>query len=45
MPDTTQPRVKPAHPPKKSPHASWQAQQQKLRNSQRRVLRRLAGKR
>ena len=38
-------RVKPAHPPKKSPHPSLQAQQQKLRNAQRRVMKRLAGKR
>jgi len=39
------PRVKPAHPPKKSPHSSWQAQQQKLRSQGRRMQRRLAGKR
>jgi hypothetical protein len=40
-----QQRIKPAQPPKKSPHASWQAQQQKLRAQQRRMLKRLAGKR
>jgi hypothetical protein len=38
-------KVKPSHPLKKSPHASWQAEQQKHRQSQRRVMRRLAGKR
>jgi hypothetical protein len=43
---TTNPtRVKPSHPPKKSPHPNWQAQQQKLRNPPKRMLKRLAGKR
>lgn len=43
---TNQPaHTKPSHPPKKSPHPSWQAQQQKLRNPPKRMLRRLAGKR
>jgi hypothetical protein len=44
MPSTQTPRTKPAHPPKKSPHATWQAQQQKQRPP-RRMLKRLAGKR
>ena len=39
------PRVKPAHPPKKSPHPTSPAQQQKLRNPPKRMLKRLAGKR
>lgn len=45
MPSTQTPRTKPAHPPKKSPHPSWQAQQLKQRNPPRRMLKRLAGKR
>lgn len=45
MQPNQQQRVKPAHSPKKSPHPSFQAQQQKLRNAQRRIMKRLAGKR
>ena len=45
MQPNQQQRIKPAHPPKKSPHASFQAQQQKLRNAQRKIMKRLAGKR